>query len=84
MDSFPLGSVLPSFPERSQQAFTLLEDAERRLLRLRKGHFLRKEGMKAITHSRQVAERAGLKPPARRGARLRASLGAHPGVKGGA
>jgi hypothetical protein len=48
----------------ARQAFTLLDDAERRLLRLRKRHYLRREGMQAIAHARKIAEEGGIPPPA--------------------
>jgi hypothetical protein len=46
---------LESYPQRARDAWDMLEDAERRLLCIRKGHFRREEGLEAITHARKVA-----------------------------
>ena len=43
------------FPRRAREAWDMLEDAERRVLRIRKEHFLRKESLNAIAHARAVA-----------------------------
>ncbi len=43
------------FPRRAREAWEMLEDAERRVLRLRKEHFLRKESLNAIAHAKEVA-----------------------------
>ncbi|WNG31361.1 hypothetical protein F0U62_04965 [Cystobacter fuscus] len=43
------------FPRRAREAWDMLEDAERRVLRLRKEHFLRKESLNAIAHAKTVA-----------------------------
>jgi hypothetical protein len=43
------------FPRRAREAWDMLEDAERRVLRIRKGHFLRKESLNAIAHAKAVA-----------------------------
>jgi hypothetical protein len=43
------------FPRRARDAWDLLEDAERRVLRVRKEHFLRKESLHAIAHAKKVA-----------------------------
>jgi hypothetical protein len=56
--------MLPSFPRMARQAFTMLDDAERRLLRLRKRHYLRREGMQATAHARKVAVQGGITQPA--------------------
>jgi hypothetical protein len=53
---------LPRFPEKAPQAFALLREVERMALRIRKTHYLRKEGLQAIVHARRVAEAAGIKP----------------------
>jgi hypothetical protein len=58
--------ALPRFPQKAPQAFSLLSEVERMVLRIRKDHYLRREGMQAIEHARRVAESAGIKPaPAR-------------------
>lgn len=64
--------MVPSFPEKARQAFAMLEDAERRLLRVRKGHPSRKDGLRAVAYARKVAAEAGIVPPAS-GSRLRSS-----------
>lgn len=56
--------MVPSFPRMARQAFAMLDDAERRLLRLRKRHYLRREGVQAIAHARKVAAQAGINLPA--------------------
>lgn len=56
--------ALPRFPDKRRQAFTLLDEVERRLKRIRKSHYLRREGMEGIAHARRVAESAGIKPDA--------------------
>jgi hypothetical protein len=56
--------MVPDFPEKARQAFAMLEEAERRVLRVRKGHPSRKEGLRAIAYARKVAAEAGLTPPA--------------------
>jgi hypothetical protein len=43
------------FPRRAREAWDMLEDAERRVLRIRKEHFLRKESLNAIAHAKKVA-----------------------------
>ncbi|WNG13989.1 hypothetical protein [Cystobacter fuscus] len=43
------------FPRRAREAWDMLEDAERRVLRLRKERFLRKESLNAIAHAKKVA-----------------------------
>ncbi|WP_095991799.1 hypothetical protein [Cystobacter fuscus] len=43
------------FPRRARAAWDMLEDAERRVLRIRKEHFLRKESLNAIAHAKKVA-----------------------------
>lgn len=55
--------MVPSFPEKARQAFAMLEDAERRLLRLRKRDPLRKDGLRASAHARKVAVDGGITPP---------------------
>jgi hypothetical protein len=56
--------MVPSFPQKARQAFAMLEDAERRLLRLRKRDPLRKDGLRASAHARKVAAEGGIPPPA--------------------
>jgi hypothetical protein len=43
------------FPRQAREAREMLEDAERRVLRIRKAHFLRKESPNAIAHAKKVA-----------------------------
>jgi hypothetical protein len=54
---------LPRFPERARQAFAMLDEVERMLKRIRKSHYLRREGMQGIAHARAVAAAAGITPP---------------------
>jgi len=54
---------LPRFPERARQAFAMLEEVEGMLKRIRKSHYLRREGMQGIAHARAVAAAAGITPP---------------------
>jgi hypothetical protein len=53
---------LPHFPEKAPQASALLSKVERMVLRIRKSHYLRREGLQAIAHARRVAESAGINP----------------------
>ena len=53
---------LPRFPEKARQAFALLSDVERRLKRIPKSHYLRREGMRSIDHARAVASASGISP----------------------
>jgi hypothetical protein len=55
--------LAPSFPDKARQAFSMLEDAERRLLRLRKRDVLRKDGLRAVAHARKVAAEGGMTSP---------------------
>ena len=52
---------LPRFPEKARQAFAMLDAVEQTLKRIRKSHYLRREGMQGIAHARAVAVSAGLK-----------------------
>lgn len=54
---------LPHFPERAREAFAMLADAERRVLRLRKGSTRREELLRGIAHASQEAARYGVKLP---------------------
>lgn len=54
---------LPRFPQRARQAFAMLAETERMLKRIRKSHYLRREGMQGIAHARAVAAAAGITPP---------------------
>jgi hypothetical protein len=47
--------ALHRFPERASEAWSLLEEAERRVLRLRRRHWLREESLQAIAHAKKVA-----------------------------
>ncbi len=58
--------ALPRFPERARQAFAMLDEVEGMLKRIRKSHYLRREGMQGIAHARAVAAAAGLPPPKER------------------
>jgi hypothetical protein len=64
--------MVPSFPDKARQAFAMLEDVERRLLRVRKRNPLRKDGLRAVAHARKVAAEGGMTPPAA-GSRLRSA-----------
>jgi hypothetical protein len=57
--------ALHRFPEQAGEAWSMLEEAERRVLRLRRRHWLRKESRQAITHARQVARVSPPGAPAR-------------------
>ncbi len=51
---------LPYFPERAREAFAMLADAERRVLRLPKDRTRRIELLRSIAHARQEAAQAGV------------------------
>jgi L-asparaginase II len=53
---------LELFPERAREAWAMLDAAERGTKALRRGNPLRRENLKAIAHTRQVA-RAGKPDP---------------------
>ncbi|MDC0711676.1 hypothetical protein POL68_24625 [Stigmatella sp. ncwal1] len=55
---------LPRFPEKAREAFAMLDDVERRLKRILKSHYLRREGMRSIAHARAVSAASGISPPA--------------------
>jgi hypothetical protein len=42
----------------------MLTDVERRLQRIAKSHYLRREGMRGIAHARAAAAASGITPPA--------------------
>jgi hypothetical protein len=46
---------LELFPERAREAWDMLDDTERRALRLRRKHPLRQEYLESIDHARKVA-----------------------------
>jgi hypothetical protein len=54
---------LPCFPERAQEAFTMLADAEQRVLRLPKDRTRRIELLRSIAHARQEAANYGVVLP---------------------
>ncbi|MDY7228159.1 hypothetical protein [Hyalangium rubrum] len=54
---------LPRFPEKARRAFAMLSDVERRLKRLPKNHYLRRDGMRGIAHARAVAAASGVNSP---------------------
>jgi len=54
---------LPRFPARARQAFAMLEEVEGMLKRIRKSHYLRREGMQGLAHARAVATAAGITSP---------------------
>lgn len=41
----------------------MLDEVEGMLKRIRKSHYLRREGMQGIAHARAVAAAAGITPP---------------------
>ena len=47
------------FPHQAREAWDMLEDAERRVLRIRKEHFLRKESLNALAHAKTMATVGG-------------------------
>ncbi|QRO01446.1 hypothetical protein JRI60_21710 [Archangium violaceum] len=49
--------------DRAPMAWEMMEDAERRLRRIRQGHFRRKEGLDAIASVKQQVAKKGLTPP---------------------
>ncbi|ATB28397.1 hypothetical protein [Melittangium boletus] len=51
------------FRDKEPLAWAMMEDAERRLRRIRRGHFRREEGLETIAHVRARASRKGLSPP---------------------
>jgi hypothetical protein len=51
------------FRDKEPLAWTMMEDAERRLRRIRRGHFRREEGLETIANVRTRAARLGLTPP---------------------
>ncbi|WP_225410587.1 hypothetical protein [Stigmatella hybrida] len=53
---------LPRFPQKARQAFAMLDGVEQILKRIRKSHYLRREGMQGLAHARAVAASAGLTP----------------------
>lgn len=48
---------------RARQAFAMLEEVEGMLKRIRKSHYLRREGMQGTAHARAVAAAAGITLP---------------------
>lgn len=54
--------ALPRFPWKAPQAFSLLSEVERVVVRIRRDHYLRREGLQAIEHARRVAASAGINP----------------------
>ncbi len=54
--------ALDLFPERAREAWTLLADTERRVLRLRRDSALREEHLESIAHAKKVAR--VMPPPA--------------------
>lgn len=51
------------FRDKEPLAWTMMDDAERRLRRVRRGHFRREEGLETIANVRTRAARLGLTPP---------------------
>ncbi|MBM7115400.1 hypothetical protein [Archangium primigenium] len=49
---------------RAPKAWAMVEDAERRLRRIRQGHYRREEGLDAIASVKQQVAKKGLTPPA--------------------
>jgi hypothetical protein len=61
-------------PDKAPLGWAMLEDAERRLRRIRRGHHLREEGLESIALARQQVAQRGLLPPSPMGtSRRRAS-----------
>jgi hypothetical protein len=56
---------LPHFPEQARDAFAMLADTERRVLRRRKDRHSRQQMLDGIEHARREAAQYGIKPPAR-------------------
>jgi hypothetical protein len=54
---------LSHFPKKARQAFAMLANVERLLKRIRKRHYLRREGLQSIAHARAVAASSGINPP---------------------
>jgi hypothetical protein len=50
-------------PTKAPLGWTLVEDAERRLRRMRRGHHVRKQALAAIASVKQRVTRKGLTPP---------------------
>jgi len=51
------------FRDKEPLAWAMMKDAERRLRRIRRGHFRREEGLETIANVRTRAARLGLTPP---------------------
>jgi len=54
---------LHRFPRQAREAWDMLDDAERRALRLRRGRPLREEHMQSIAHAKKVAQVPRPPPP---------------------
>ncbi|WPB73284.1 hypothetical protein KYC5002_30020 [Archangium violaceum] len=50
-------------PTKAQLGWAMVEDAERRLRRMRRGHHVRKQALAAIASVKQRVSRKGLTPP---------------------
>jgi len=55
---------LSRFPAKAREAFAMLDDVERRLKRIPKNHYLRREGLSSTAKARAVAAASGISPPA--------------------
>lgn len=58
-------------PSKAPMGWTLVVDAERRLLRMRRGHHVRKQALAAIASVKQRVIRKGLTPPTHAGVSTR-------------
>ncbi|MDC0709186.1 hypothetical protein POL68_11995 [Stigmatella sp. ncwal1] len=56
---------LHNFPEQARNAFEMLADAKRRVLRRRKDRSSRQQMLDGIEHARREAARYGIQPPAK-------------------
>jgi hypothetical protein len=54
---------LSTFPEQARDAFSMLADVERRVLRRRKDRSSRQQMLDGIEHARREATRHGILPP---------------------
>jgi hypothetical protein len=52
------------FRDKEPLAWAMMDDAERRLRRIRRGHFRREEGLETIASIKQQVAKKGLTPPA--------------------
>jgi hypothetical protein len=60
---------LALFPERAREAFAMLDDAERRVKRMRGKRHIQQQHLDGIMHARQTAEAQGIAAPKPRSAK---------------